>query len=87
MIEANWTGMAPHQYELRLVDKCGLCAAELRKKEARRDMPPPGWSGDGGSGGGQSGGGSGGYSGKGKGRADEKHGESSKSHGERTSRR
>lgn len=75
-----------HQYELRLVEKCGLCAAELRRREAGRAMPPPGWRGDdgrGGQDGGQQGGG-GGNGGKGKGRADEPRGQSSRGHGERT---
>ncbi|TLD22690.1 hypothetical protein E2P81_ATG07883 [Venturia nashicola] len=82
MIEATWMERGPHQYELMLVEKCGLCAAESRNREARKNMPPPGWMGDDGRGG-QNGGGSCGHNGKGKARADERPGTSSRAHGER----
>ncbi|KAE9966838.1 hypothetical protein EG328_008592 [Venturia inaequalis] len=69
MVEATWLETGPHRYELLLVGKCGLCAAELRQREARKNMPPPAWGGD--QSGGQAGDKSGGCGGKGKGRADE----------------
>lgn len=38
MVSAVYLKRGPHQYELRLVPKCGLCAGELRMREQMRDI-------------------------------------------------